>query len=102
MKASQVYIIVPTLKELIEFLGKQSMDMNLFDCIPIGTPAVVCLECWRNGSSYLLHASVDENDIECHEDALESWDRLYLADSDAEIRGIAYRMITTVRDAIEK
>ena len=100
IESVQVEVVVPTLKELVEFLLKKSTKMDLFDCVPIGTAALVCLECLPDGSSYLLHASVDENDIECHEGAYTSWDELYLADTDAELMATAYRMITTVRDAI--
>ncbi len=93
-------VVVPTLTEMITFLVKQSVNMRLFNCVPIGTAALVCLECLPDGSGYILHASADEEDIECTIDAYEAWDEFYLSDSNAELRAIAHRMISTVRDAL--
>ncbi len=93
-------VVVPTLVEVIEFLKKQSVNMKLFNCVPIGTSALVCLECLPDGAGYTLHASADEEGIECVNEAYEAWDELYLSDSNAELRATAHRLISTVRDAL--
>lgn len=92
-------IEVPTLKEVIEFLQKQSLNARLFNCVPIGTAAIVCLECTVDG--YTLHANADGEDIDCARGAYEGWDEIYLADSDADLRTCAHRMISFVRDSID-
>lgn len=91
-------ILVPTLKEVIEFLRKQSLSHSLFNSVPIGTAALVCLECTKVG--YTLHASSDEDDIICDPLSYEGWGTLYLADSDAELRETAHRIISTVAEQI--
>lgn len=93
-------IVVPTLAEMIEFLKKQSVNMRLFNCVPIGTAALVCLECSPDGLGYTLYASADGEDIECVSEAYTAWDEIYLSDSNAELRAIAHRLISTVRDAL--
>ncbi len=98
--AEEEKVIVPTLKEVIVSLKKQSVNMRLFNCVAIGTAALVCLECLPDGSGYLLHASADKENIECTVGAYEAWDEIYLSDSNTELRAIAHRMINTVRDAI--
>lgn len=91
---------IPTLTEVVEFLRKQSYNVRLFNGVPIGTAAIVCLECTADG--WTLHASCDRDDIDCVTEAYEAWDELYLADTHAELRATAHRMISTVRDGILK
>ncbi len=94
-------IEVPTLMDVMEFLRKQSMSQELFNCIPIGTAAIVCLECTVDG--WTLHASVDGDDIDCKNDAtFVAWGEIYLVDSNADLRACAHRMISCVRDEMEK
>lgn len=89
---------IPTLLEVIEFLREQSVNARLFSGVPIGTGAIVCLECTVDG--WTLHASCDRDDIDCASEAYEAWDELYLADTNAELRATAHRMISTIRDGI--
>ena len=97
-----VDVIVPSLREVTEFLVKQSTSVELFGSIPIGSTAVVCLECLGDGTGFLLHANEDADGIECEEDTLVSWAEVYFGDTDVELRAVAHRMISRVRDSLEE
>ena len=101
-KVMNVDVMVPSLREVTEFLVKQSTSVELFGSIPIGSTAVVCLECLGDGRGFLLHANEDADGIECEEDTRVSWDEIYMADTDVELRAVAHRMISCVRDSLEE
>ena len=92
-------IYVPTLKELLVKLKKISLDFALFSEIPIGCGAYVVLTC--TDLTYDVLASSDPDEIETPRDRYESCDEVYLADTDAELRATAHRMLTFVNDSIE-
>ena len=101
-KVMNVDVMVPSLREVTEFLVKQSTSVELFGSIPIGSTAIVCLECLGDGTDFLLHANEDAEAIECRNDAYTSWDEIYMADTDVELRAVAHRMISRVRDSLEE
>lgn len=92
-------ICIPKLVEIINELRKFSTNEKLFSTVPIGMPACIYLNCTID--RYVLQVAADCDDIdEALDEGCSAYDAIYLGDTEAELRTVAHRLITTIQDEI--
>ena len=92
-------VFVPTIANVMIELREFS-NGRFWNEVPIGSAAVVRLACRHE--SFELDMAIDEDEL----DAVDSGDHIgveemYRGDSEAEIRGCAYRLLDSVRESVD-